>query len=68
VGSAPRFQIRSNGKFTILTDFVEMAFDAMNRDLEVPPANVTWHDGHLTRAARKSAIGYGGATIWMTGG
>jgi adenylylsulfate kinase-like enzyme len=39
----------------------------MNRNLEAPPANVTWHDGHLSRAARKSAIGYGGATVWLTG-
>ncbi len=67
LGPPPSLGSAQNGKFTNFTDFVEMAFDAMNRNLEAPPANVTWHDGHLSRAARKSAIGYGGATIWLTG-
>ena len=30
-------------------------------------ANVRWHAGNLTRDERWNALGYGGATVWMTG-
>ena len=29
--------------------------------------NITWHEGHVERAAREKALGQRGATIWMTG-
>jgi bifunctional enzyme CysN/CysC len=30
-------------------------------------ANVRWHAGNLTRDERWNVLGYGGATVWMTG-
>ncbi|MBB4663097.1 adenylyl-sulfate kinase [Conexibacter arvalis] len=30
-------------------------------------ANVVWHEGSLTREERWSALGRGGATVWLTG-
>lgn len=29
--------------------------------------NVTWHEGHVDRAARNKLLGQSGATIWFTG-
>jgi adenylylsulfate kinase len=31
------------------------------------PANITWHEGHVERAARHALLGQQGATIWLTG-
>jgi adenylylsulfate kinase len=29
--------------------------------------NITWHEGHVTKAERESVLGQRGATIWLTG-
>jgi adenylylsulfate kinase len=29
--------------------------------------NITWHEGHVTRAHRESILGQKGATVWLTG-
>jgi adenylylsulfate kinase len=29
--------------------------------------NITWHEGHITRADRERVLGQRGATIWLTG-
>src|SRR6202142_175404 len=33
----------------------------------VKGANVTWHDGSVTRAEREHLLGQKGVTVWMTG-
>ncbi|MEN8182122.1 MAG: adenylyl-sulfate kinase [Myxococcota bacterium] len=30
-------------------------------------SNITWHEGHVTRADRERVLGQRGATIWLTG-
>ncbi len=34
---------------------------------ETGPANITWHEGHVTREARNALLGQKGATLWFTG-
>src|SRR5690606_4470911 len=31
------------------------------------PANITWHQGHVSRADRQRLLGQRGVTLWMTG-
>ena len=33
----------------------------------VRATNITWHEGHVTRAARARLLGQKGATLWFTG-
>lgn len=33
----------------------------------VHATNLTWHEGHVTRAARNQLLGQQGATLWFTG-
>src|SRR5437763_13359426 len=34
---------------------------------EVKATNITWHEGHVTRAERERLLGQRGATLWFTG-
>ncbi len=34
---------------------------------EIKATNITWHEGHVTRAERGSLLKQGGATLWFTG-
>lgn len=34
---------------------------------EIRATNITWHDGHVSRADRERLLGQKGATIWFTG-
>ena len=34
---------------------------------ETKSTNITWHEGHVTRADREKVLGQRGATIWLTG-
>src|SRR5437667_9128392 len=34
---------------------------------EVKATNITWHEGHVTRAEREKLLRQRGATIWFTG-
>ena len=31
------------------------------------PTNITWHEGHVSRADREQVLGQHGATLWFTG-
>src|SRR5262245_18753941 len=34
---------------------------------EIKATNITWHEGHVTRAEREKLLGQKGATLWFTG-
>jgi len=34
---------------------------------EIKATNITWHEGHVSRADREKLLGQKGATIWFTG-
>ena len=34
---------------------------------EIRATNITWHEGHVTRADREKLLGQKGATLWFTG-
>jgi adenylylsulfate kinase len=34
---------------------------------EIRATNITWHEGHVTRAAREALLQQKGATLWFTG-
>jgi adenylylsulfate kinase len=34
---------------------------------EIRATNITWHEGHVTRATREKLLGQRGVTIWFTG-
>lgn len=34
---------------------------------QIKATNVTWHEGHVERAAREKLLGQRGCTIWLTG-
>ena len=34
---------------------------------QIKATNVTWHEGHVERAARENLLGQRGCTIWLTG-
>jgi adenylylsulfate kinase len=34
---------------------------------QVRATNITWHEGHVTRAEREQLLGQRGATLWFTG-
>ena len=36
-------------------------------DSTVKATNITWHEGHVTRAQREALLGQRGATLWFTG-
>lgn len=34
---------------------------------KIKATNITWHEGHVTRAAREAMLGQKGVTVWFTG-